>query len=130
MPEGRRRRSRILAPQARLAALLGGREAALACEELALRARLDLDQGRPREAALQLLVALDAAFAELAADARAGELSGRLEELRGQREPVAAAAQAALSGPLSAAQTRRRWSSRWGGWRRRCGPGSPPTLGH
>lgn len=100
VPEGRRRRSRILAPQARLAALLGGREAALASEELALRARLDLDQGRPREAALQLLVALDAALAELAADARAGELSGRLEELRGQREPVATAAQAALSGPL------------------------------
>lgn len=100
VPEGRRRRSRILAPQARLAALLGAREAALACEELTLRARLDLDQGRPREAALQLLVALDAAVAELAADARAGELSARLEELRGQREPVATAAQAALSGPL------------------------------
>ena len=68
MPEGRRRRSRILAPQARLAALLGAREAALACEELTLRARADVDQGRPREAALQLLVALDAALAELAAD--------------------------------------------------------------
>jgi hypothetical protein len=101
VPEGRQRRARILAPQARLAALLGSRESALACEELALRARLDLDQGRPREAALQLLVALDAALAELAADARAGELAGRLKELRGQREPVAGAAQAALSGPLS-----------------------------
>ena len=54
----RRRRS---APQARLAARSGAREPALACEELALRARLDLDQERPREAALQLLVALDAA---------------------------------------------------------------------
>jgi hypothetical protein len=102
--EGRRRRSRILAPQARLAALLGSREAVLACEELTLRARLDLDQGRPREAALQLLVALDAALAELAADSHAGELGGRLDALRGQREPVAAAAQAALSGPLSEAE--------------------------
>jgi hypothetical protein len=102
MPEGRRRRSRILAPQARLAALLGAREAALACEELALRARSDIDLGRPREAALQLLVALDAALAELAADPHSGQLSERLGELRGQREPVAAAAQAALSGPLSA----------------------------
>jgi hypothetical protein len=101
MPEGRRRRSRILAPQARLAALLGSRVPALACEELTLRARSDVDLGRPREAALQLLVALDAALAELAADPAAGALSERLSELRGQREPVAAAAQAALSGPLS-----------------------------
>jgi hypothetical protein len=103
-PEGRRRRSRVLAPQARLAALLGAREAALACEDLTLRARSDVDQGRPREAALQLLVALDAALAELAAGPHAGELADRLDELREQREPVAAAAQAALSGPLSAAQ--------------------------
>jgi hypothetical protein len=100
-PEGRRRRSRVLAPQARLAALLGAREAALASEELTLRARLDLDHGRPREAALQLLVALDAALAELAAGPHAAELAQRLGELRGQRGPVAAAAQAALSGPLS-----------------------------
>jgi hypothetical protein len=106
MAEGRRRRSRILAPQARLAAVLGARQPTLACEELALRTRLDLDHGRPREAALQLMVALDAALAELAADAHAGELAERLSELRAQREPVAAAAQAALSGPLSAAQTR------------------------
>lgn len=105
LAEGRRPRSRILAPQARLAAVLGAREPALACEELALRARLDLDHARPREAALQLMVALDAALAELAADAHARELAERLTELRAQREPVAAAAQAALSGPLSAAQT-------------------------
>ncbi len=102
VPEGRRRRSRILAPQARLAALLGAREPTLACEELALRARTDIDLGRPREAALQLLVTLDAALAELAADPHAAQLSERLGELRAQREPVAAAAQAALSGPLSA----------------------------
>lgn len=105
VPEGRRRRSRILAPQARLAALLGARESVLACEELTLRARLDLDHGRPREAALQLLVALDAALAELAAGPHAAELAGRLEELRGEREPVADAAQAALSGPLGEAHT-------------------------
>jgi hypothetical protein len=102
LAEGRRRRSRVLAPQARLAAVLGARQPALACEELALRARLDLDHERPREAALQLLVALDAALAELAAGPHAAELSDRLDELRAQREPVAAAAQAALSGPLSA----------------------------
>jgi hypothetical protein len=100
----RSRRSRLLAPQARLAAVLGAREPALACEELVLRARLDLDHDRPREAALQLLVALDAALAELAADAHAAALAERVGELRGQREPVAGAAQAALTGSLSEAE--------------------------
>ena len=61
----------MLRPQARLAAVLNGRERPLACEELTLRARLDLDHGREREAALQVLVALDAALAELAADPQA-----------------------------------------------------------
>ena len=42
----RRDRSAALRPQERLAALLGGRSTALLCEELTLRARLDLDQGR------------------------------------------------------------------------------------
>lgn len=97
----RQRRSRVLAPQARLAAVLGGRESVLACEELALRAQLDLEHGRDREAALQVLVALDAALAELAADPLAGGAIGdRLEELREQRDAVTAAAQAALAGPL------------------------------
>ena len=105
-PGGRRRRARVLAPQARLAAVLGARQPPLACEELALRARLDLDHQRPREAALQLLIALDAALAELGADPHAGELAERLDELRGQREPVGAAAQAALSGPLAEAHVR------------------------
>ena len=34
--------------------LLGGRSRGLLCEELALRARLDLDQGRPGHAAVEL----------------------------------------------------------------------------
>lgn len=104
VPETRRRRGRALAPQARLAAVLGARQSALACEELTLRARLDLDHGRGREAALQLLVALDAALAELSADGHGVDLAPRLDELRGRRESVAAAAQAALSGPLDDAQ--------------------------
>ena len=94
---GRHRRREALASQARLAAVLGAREPPLACEELVLRARLDLDEGRPREAALQVLVALDAALAELGADPRAPTLADRLTELRGRREAVASAAQAALS---------------------------------
>jgi hypothetical protein len=100
----RRRRAKVLAPQARLAAALGGRENLLVCQELALRARLDLDQQRHREAALQLLVALDAAIAELQRDPAAAALAPRLKELRRQREVTAGAAQSALAGPLTAAE--------------------------
>jgi hypothetical protein len=75
------RRSAALRPQERLAALLGGRDAALACEELALRARQDVDAGRRREAALQLDAALTAALAELAPWAPRADLGARLAEL-------------------------------------------------
>lgn len=95
------RRSKVLHPQVRLAALLGGRERGMACEELALRARLDVDAGRDREAALQVMVALDAAIAELAVDSASEALAERLEELRQLRDPVHEAAQAALEGPLA-----------------------------
>jgi hypothetical protein len=97
-------RTRVLEPQARLAAMLSGREPPLVCEELVLRARLDLEHSREREAALQTLVALDAAIAELAVEATAQKLAERISELRGQRSGVAGAAQAALAGSLSAAQ--------------------------
>jgi hypothetical protein len=100
VPERRQRRRAVLHPQARLAALLGSREEPLASEELALRARLDVDYGRYREAALQLLVTLDAAIAELGGDRLANMLEDRLAELRDQRDPVATTAQNALAGPL------------------------------
>jgi hypothetical protein len=91
-------RSLVLSPQERLAALLSGRDAALACEELTLRARGDLDHGRPREAALQLAIALDAALAELEAWREQGDISRRIEELDERRGAVADAARAALAG--------------------------------
>jgi hypothetical protein len=59
------RKREDLAPAERLAAIVGGREEQLACEELVLRARADLDAGRPREAALQARIALEAVLAEL-----------------------------------------------------------------
>jgi hypothetical protein len=63
---GARRVKRSMeAPEERFAALLGGRERALVAEELILRARCDLDADRPREAALQARVALEALAAEL-----------------------------------------------------------------
>jgi hypothetical protein len=97
---GRRRRATALAPQARLAAVLNGRERTLICEELVLRARLDLDHGRSREGALQVMIALDAALAEVPGDPAGPALGPRLDELRGRRDAVTAAAQAALAGPL------------------------------
>jgi hypothetical protein len=96
----RQRRAAALEPQARLAAVLNGRERVLAVQELTLRARLDLTQGRYRESALQVMVALDAALAELAVDDVAPALAKRLSELRGLRDGVAEAAQEALAGPL------------------------------
>ena len=97
-------RSLLLTPQQRLAALLSGRDVALACEELALRARLDLDQDRGREAALQLAAALDAALAELEGWRGTDAVARRLDELHAHREPVAAAAQRALEGGLDPEQ--------------------------
>lgn len=105
LPSPRAARSLILSPQERLAALLGGHDAALACEELTLRSRGDLDHGRSREAALQLAVALDTGLAELEAWREQGDMARRLDELDGWREAVARAARAALEGGLDPAQS-------------------------
>ncbi len=94
------RRASLLRPQERLAAVLGGRDVALAAEELTLRARADLDAGRGREAALQLRIALEAALAELVPWAGDNELRQRLQELHEQREGVGEAADIALLGGL------------------------------
>lgn len=88
----KRKRDEALAPQERLAAVLGGRDMLLIGEELLLRARLDLDAGRPREAALQARIALEALLGEL--DDKFGA------PLRPLREQVARAANAALDGDL------------------------------
>jgi hypothetical protein len=91
-------------PQERVAALLSGRDAALAAEELTLRARADLDRGRGREAALQLDVALRAALAELEGWREHRDMPDRLAELDRLAPSVAAAASAALRGGLSEAE--------------------------
>jgi len=102
-PAPRQRRSKALEPQARLAAALGQRTPLLLCEDLALRARSDLEAGRPRSAALQLTVTLDAALSELQPQ-MAGDMPARIEELRAQLEAVSSAATAALRGELAGAQ--------------------------
>jgi hypothetical protein len=91
------RRAAALRPQERMARLLGGHGEALVCEELALRARLDLDNRRLAHAALELDDAYGAALAELDAERR-GDLAPRIAELQQLRPGVAQAARAALPG--------------------------------
>lgn len=96
-----RRRAQALRPQERLAAVLAGREPIDVCETLLLRARADLDQGRPREAALQLRAGLQALLAEL--PGRTGEDQAEdLAALRERLESTAEAADQALAGELPA----------------------------
>jgi hypothetical protein len=97
-PAKRKGRRAALSPQERLAALLGGRETPLACEELTLRARADLDAGRHREAAIQLRAALETALAELVDET---SVANRVADLRERAGGIDAAAQAALAGDLA-----------------------------
>jgi hypothetical protein len=81
------RRATVLRPQERLAVLLSGRGAPLLCEELVLRARLDLDAGRLALAAVELDRAYAAALAELPGEQR-GDLRERIAEIEGLRAGV------------------------------------------
>jgi hypothetical protein len=85
----------VLRPQERLAMLLSGRGSPLLCEELALRARLDLDGGRLELAAIELERAYAAALTELPAEQRE-DLRERIEELRRLSVEVEQAAHVAL----------------------------------
>jgi len=100
---GRLAREAALRPQERFAALLSGRDVSPACELLALRARLDLDQARDREAALQTEAALGAALAELESWRELPGMPERIDELRSFADTVAAARAAACAGALDEA---------------------------
>jgi hypothetical protein len=96
LPEEARRRGRpteTMGALERLAAVLSGTEEIGVAEELVLRARLDLDAGRPREAALQARIALEAM---LASGYEAGP------GLAEHRAAVGKAANTALHGELDA----------------------------
>lgn len=96
--EHARRRRRMLAPEEQVAAILGGRRVVHPSEDLLLRARLDLDQGRTCEAALQARAAHAALLAELESD-RAGD-QGAGTALRAHSELLDGLAAAALGRPL------------------------------
>lgn len=102
--ETTRSKTASLRPQERFAALLGGRDAPLACEELTLRARADLDAGRERESALQLQIALRTARAELQPWRETGDIGARITELDELQAGVDGAAQRALEGGLQREQ--------------------------
>jgi hypothetical protein len=99
-PREKVRREAALRPQERFAALLAARDVALACELLTLRARLDLDERRGREAALQLDAALVAALEELEGWRELDGMPARLDELRELAPVTAAAAASARAGGL------------------------------
>jgi hypothetical protein len=90
--ERRGRAAEAMAPLERLAAVLSGAEEVGVAEELVLRARLDIDAGRFREAALQTRIALEALLAECPAEQAAG--------LPEHRKAVGDAANAALQGDI------------------------------
>ncbi|HTA15277.1 MAG TPA: hypothetical protein VK781_10530 [Solirubrobacteraceae bacterium] len=95
------RRASVLRPQERLAVLLSGRGSVLLCEELALRARLDMNAGRVTLAAIELDRAYAAALAELP-DEQRGDLRERIAELEALRADVQSNARAAMPTVASA----------------------------
>jgi hypothetical protein len=102
-PRGERRVA-ALRSQERLSALLSGRDAVLAGERLAQRARADLDAGRSREAALTLRVALEAALTELVPWGERGDIGARITELSATRTDLGTVANRALQGGLDPAE--------------------------
>lgn len=102
-----RRRASALRPQEHLAGIVGGRTPALVAEELALRARADVEAGRTATAALELRSALEAAVAELAAEDLGGDLPARVEELRALVPEAKEAGRAALRSGADPAEVER-----------------------
>ncbi|MGH2964350.1 MAG: hypothetical protein ACRDMH_03075 [Solirubrobacterales bacterium] len=100
----RQRRAQALRPQERVAAVLAGRERIDVCEPLLLRARADLDQGRDREAALQLRAGLEALLAE-PPKSTGPDQEEDLAALEASRDATVAAAEQALRGGLAPERT-------------------------
>jgi hypothetical protein len=98
----RQRRKEELRPQERVAAVLGGREKIDASETLVLRARADLDGDRPREAALQLRVGLEALLVELAGALIDPGHEEDMAQLEARKHEAGEAANMALRGDLDA----------------------------
>ena len=98
----RRGRRAFLAPQEQVALILSGRKPAQPSEDVLLRARLDLHEGRSRQAALQASAAHDALQAELQAEEGTEQL---VAVLRGSGELMSRLAATARERALDAEQT-------------------------
>jgi hypothetical protein len=105
LPPARSRpgRRRMLAPQEELAAILSGKKPAYASDDLVLRARLDLEQGRPEQAALQLQCGVDALAAELRRDDTG--IEGGASSLQNPAAAARRLAASALEGKLDDARS-------------------------
>jgi hypothetical protein len=82
--------------------ILSGRKPAHPSEDVLLRARLDLEEGRTRQAALQARAAHAALGAELRGERGADQVAATLRE---RSELISRLATAALERPLDAEQT-------------------------
>jgi hypothetical protein len=104
VPVERTRRSgrrALLAPQEQVARILSGRRPPQPSEDILLRARLDLDEGRTRQAALQARAGHGALQAELRTQPGAEQIMARL---RSQAELISRLATVALERELDAEQ--------------------------
>lgn len=100
LPRGaRRKRAELLAPQEKVAAILGGRERFDAATGALLRARSDLDAGRSRDSALQLRVGLEAMLADRESFGTSGQEKD-LAALEERRSATVEAANEAIRGEL------------------------------
>lgn len=106
-PPSRRRRQDQVAPQERVAAILGGRENANACETFVLRARLDFDAGRYREATLGLSVAVETMLIEMDGALTDPAHVSDLSLLSAQQGDLNQLSQTARIGPLDRAMIER-----------------------
>lgn len=97
----RRRRAAILHSHERLSSLLASERGALLCEELALRARLDLDHGRLALAAGELERALSLAVVELEGAPGTHQRRLQLHELLGGVHEAAERLLPSSAGPSS-----------------------------
>jgi hypothetical protein len=105
LPRGtRRRRLESLAPQERIAGVLGGRETLDPATGAILRARADLDAGRMRDVALQLRIGLEALLADRSSFSGPGQEED-IAALGERRRETGEAANAALRGELADSQT-------------------------
>jgi hypothetical protein len=99
---GRSGRRAMLAPQEQVARILSGRRPPQPSEDILLRARLDLDEGRTRQAALQARAAHGALQAELRAETGAEQF---VAAVRSRSELISRLATVALERALDAEQT-------------------------